>query len=137
MLGEVPVGRVVQINVWRPIRGPVLRSPLALADASSVRQADLIATDQVFPDRVGEICHVAFNPGQRWYYAPRMTPDEVLLIKGWDSADRGVARFTPHTAFDWPQTPVGAPPRESIEVRTFAVLLRPAELPLLHESWSR
>ena len=29
--------RIIQINVWRPIRGPVARSPLALADASSVR----------------------------------------------------------------------------------------------------
>jgi hypothetical protein len=27
--------RIVQINVWRPIHGPVERSPLALADASS------------------------------------------------------------------------------------------------------
>src|SRR3546814_2975347 len=26
--------RVVQVNVWRPIRGPVERSPLALADAA-------------------------------------------------------------------------------------------------------
>ena len=55
--------RIVQINVWRPIRGPVARSPLALADASSVRPQDLIATDQVFPDRVGEIYHLAYDPG--------------------------------------------------------------------------
>jgi hypothetical protein len=113
--------RIVQINVWRPIRGPVERSPLALADASSVRTEDLIATDQVFPDRVGEIYHLAHHPGQRWYYAPRMSPDEVLLIKGFDSlTDR--ARFTPHGAFDLPDTPANAPPRESIEVRTLVVI---------------
>ena len=114
--------RIVQINVWRPIRGPVERSPLALADASSVRPEDLIATDQVFPDRVGEIYHLAHHPSQRWYYAPRMTVDEVLLIKGWDSLDDGRARFTPHGAFDLPDTPKDAPPRESIEVRTFVVI---------------
>jgi hypothetical protein len=114
--------RVVQINVWRPIRGPVARSPLALADAASVRPADLVATDQVFPDRVGEIYHLAHHPSQRWYYAPRMTPDEVLLIKGWDSLDDGRARFTPHGAFDLPDTPEDAPPRESIEVRTMAII---------------
>jgi hypothetical protein len=114
--------RIVQINVWRPIRGPVARSPLALADASSVRAEDLIATDQVFPDRVGEIYHLAHHPGQRWYYAPQMTPDEVLLIKGWDSLADGRARFTPHGAFDLPATPADAPPRESIEVRTLAVI---------------
>ena len=114
--------RVVQINVWRPIRGPVERSPLALADASSIRPEDLIATDQVFPGRIGEIYHLAYHPDQRWYYAPLMTPDEVLLIKGWDSLADGRARFTPHGAFELPNTPKDAPPRESIEVRTLAVI---------------
>ena len=104
--------RIVQINVWRPIRGPVERSPLALADASSVRPEDLIATDQVFPGRVGEIYHLAHNPSQRWYYAPRMTVDEVLLIKGWDSLDDGRAPFTPHGAFDLPDTPERIAPRK-------------------------
>jgi hypothetical protein len=114
--------RIIQINVWRPIRGPVQRSPLALADASSVRAEDLIATDQVFPDRVGEIYHLAHHPAQRWYYAPLMTPNEVLLIKGWDSQDDGRARFTPHGAFDLPDTPKNAAPRESIEVRSLVVI---------------
>jgi hypothetical protein len=114
--------RIIQINVWRPIRGPVARSPLALADASSVRPQDLIATDQIFPDRVGEIYHLAYDPAQRWYYAPAMTPHEVLLIKGWDSRDDGRARFTPHGAFELPDTPENAPARESIEVRTLAVI---------------
>ncbi len=114
--------RIVQVNVWRPIRGPVERSPLALADAASVRPEDLIATEQVFPDRVGEIYLLAHRPGQRWYYAPRMTRDEVLLIKGWDSLDDGRARFTPHSAFEDPNTPEGAAPRESIEVRTLVIM---------------
>ncbi len=114
--------RIVQINVWRPIRGPVARSPLALADASSIRPEDLIATDQVFPNRVGEIYHLAYDPAQRWYYAPAMTPDEVLLIKGWDSLNDGRARFTPHGAFELPDTPADAPARESIEVRTLVVI---------------
>ena len=114
--------RIIQINVWRPIRGPVERSPLALADASTVAPEDLIATDQIFPDRVGEIYNVAHAPSQRWYYAPRMTADEVLLIKGWDSLDDGRARFTPHSAFNFPEVREDAPARESIEVRTFVVI---------------
>lgn len=114
--------RIIQVNVWRPIKGPVRRSPLALADASSVAPDELIATDQVFPDRVGEIYSVAYGPGQRWYFAPEMTPDEVLLIKGWDSQDDGRARFTPHGAFDLPGTPADAPARESIEVRTLVII---------------
>ncbi|MEL6767122.1 MAG: CmcJ/NvfI family oxidoreductase [Pseudomonadota bacterium] len=114
--------RLVQVNVWRPITGPVQRAPLALADASTVEPRDLVATDQVFPDRVGEIYHLAHNPGQRWYWAPEMTRDEVLLIKGWDSLEDGRARFTPHTAFELPDQDPAAPARESIEVRTYAVI---------------
>lgn len=112
-------GRIVQVNVWRPIRGPVQRAPLALADAESVAPAELVATDQVFPDRVGEIYQLAHGAGQRWYWAPQMERDEVLLIKGWDSLDDGRARFTPHGAFRLPDENPETPSRESIEVRTF------------------
>ncbi len=114
--------RIIQVNVWRPIRGPVERSPLALADASTVAPEDLIATDQIFPDRIGEIYNLAHAPSQRWYHASRMTKDEVLLIKGWDSLDDGRARFTPHAAFNSPETREDAPARESIEVRTFVII---------------
>lgn len=113
--------RIVQVNVWRPIVGPVRRSPLAIVDAATVAQVDLVATDHIFPARVGEIYHLAFNAAQRWYYVPEMTRDEVLLIKGWDSLDDGRARFTPHTAFPLPGQD-GAPTRESIEVRAFVVI---------------
>lgn len=113
--------RIVQVNVWRPITGPVRRSPLALADARSIPPADLVATEQVFPDRVGEIYLLTHNPGHRWYWAPEMTPDEVFLIKGWDSLDDGRARFTPHAAFPLPDQD-GAPARESIEIRTIVVI---------------
>ena len=83
---------------------------------------DLIATDQVFPDRVGEIYQVAHGQHQRWFHASEMQPDEVLLIKGWDSLDDGRARFTPHGAFTLLHTAADAPARESIEVRTFVVV---------------
>ena len=108
-------GRYAQINVWRPLRGPVRSKPLALADAQSILPSDLVAVDLVYPDRVGEIYHATYSPGQRWFYAPDMTADEVLLIKGYDSAKDGRARFSPHTAFDLADR--DAPPRESIEVR--------------------
>ncbi len=112
-------GRIMQVNVWRPITGPVRRAPLALADAESVKTEELVATDQVFPDRVGEIYQVAHGEGQNWYWAPEMTPDEVLLIKGWDSLDDGRAQFTPHGAFPIPDQDADTPARESIEVRAY------------------
>jgi hypothetical protein len=108
------------INVWRPIEGPVLTAPLAVADARSIAPADLVATDLVYRDRTGEIYEVAFNPSHRWHYVPRMERHETLLIKGYDSREDGRARFTPHTAFDDPAAPPDAPARESIEIRTLA-----------------
>ena len=113
--------RVAQVNLWRPIRGPVRRSPLALLDAGSVAPDDLLATDHIYPDRVGEIYHVAHNPDHRWFYFPEMERDEVVLIKGYDSHEDGRARFTPHTAFDHPETTVDTPPRESIELRALLI----------------
>lgn len=121
VLGEEQALSVAQINLWRPMSGPVKRSPLAVLDASTLDPNDLLATDLVYPDRLGEIYHLAYNPHQRWYYFPDMRRDEVLLIKGYDSRHDGRARFTPHTAFQAPHTPAGAPPRESIEVRTLAI----------------
>jgi len=114
-------GRIAQINVWRPITGPVQRSPLALADARSIAEAQRVATDQRFPDRTGEIYQIAHADGQRWYWAPLMVRDEVILIKGWDSLEDGRARFAPHGAFQLPHQDADAPARESIEVRTYVI----------------
>jgi hypothetical protein len=48
-----------------------------------------------------------------------MQPEEALLLKCYDSATDGRARFTAHTAFDDPTSPSDAAPRESIETRAF------------------
>ena len=109
--------RYAEINVWRPIRGPLLRSPLALCDAQTLSQENLLGSDLRYPDRTGETYAVTYNPDQRWYYFPKMETDEVVLIRCFDSARSGAARFSAHGAFDDPQTPEGAPPRESIECR--------------------
>jgi hypothetical protein len=109
--------RYAKINLWRPIRGPVLRSPLALCDATTLSQENLVASDLRYPDRTGETYAVTFNPGQRWYYFPKMEADEAVLIRCFDSAREGPARFSAHGAFDDPDTPADAPPRESIESR--------------------
>jgi hypothetical protein len=110
--------RFAEINLWRPIKGPVLRSPLALCDAQTLSQENLVASDLRYPDRTGEIYGVTYNPAQRWHYFPRMEADEAVLIRCFDSARQGAARFSAHGAFDDPDTPQDAPPRESIEVRT-------------------
>jgi hypothetical protein len=115
---ELLKGRVQVINLWRPIRGPLRDTPLALCDAASVATDDLVASDLIYPNRRGETYSVKFNPDHRWFYFPEMTADQALLLKCYDSATDGRARFAPHTAFVDPTTPADAPSRESIELRT-------------------
>lgn len=118
--------RFMEINVWRPIRGPVQANPLAVCDARSMTLQDFVAMDLKYQDRTGEVYAVSFNPNHRWFYFPQMQRDEVLLLKGYDSMDDGRARFTAHSSFEDPTTPPDAPPRESIEVRTL-VFFAPEE----------
>jgi hypothetical protein len=105
------------VNVWRPIRGPVLDSPLALCDARTFTDDDLIASDLVYAHVRGETSRVEYKPSHRWYYFSEMQADEALLIRIHDSANDGRARLSFHTSFENPLAP-SAPPRESIEVRT-------------------
>ncbi|KAL0565669.1 hypothetical protein V5O48_016348 [Marasmius crinis-equi] len=107
------------INLWRPISHAAIDWPLALCDFRSVNvKKDLVPVDLVYPDRVGETFGVQFNPQHKWKYLKGMTPEEVVLIKCYDSIEDGtVAVLTPHTAFEDPTTPHGSPYRESIELR--------------------
>ena len=112
--------RFAVIQIWRPIRKPVQTAPLAIADARSLATDNLIPTERRYPDRVGEIYHITFNPDHRWYYFPNMERNEALVFKTYDSEKDGRARWTAHAAFDDPGSPPDAPARESIEVRTLA-----------------
>jgi len=115
---ELLRGRVQVINLWRPIRGPLLDAPLAVCDAQSVDPQDLIPSDLIYRERIGETYSVTYRTSHRWYYFSQMRVDEVLLVKCYDSVMDGRARFAPHSAFTDPSTPADAPPRESIELRT-------------------
>ncbi|THH14138.1 hypothetical protein EW146_g6163 [Bondarzewia mesenterica] len=109
--------RVRIINVWRPIENPVAHHPLAVGDWRSLNpDNDLISTRHIYPTREGSTFSVKYNPQHRWYYLGNQTPDEVILIKCFDS-DKTKARLTPHTAFLDSSSPKEAPQRQSIEVR--------------------
>ena len=115
---ELLKGRVQVINLWRPIKGPLQDSPLAVCDATTIHAEDLVPSDLVYQHRVGETYSVKYNPAHQWFYVPRMRTDEALLLKCADTSTAVPARFTPHSAFVDPTTPPDALPRESIEVRT-------------------
>ncbi len=110
-------GRFAEINVGRAIRGPIESSPLALCDARSLDAGDIVPTDLVYRERVGETLGFLYNPKHRWFYFLRMERNEALLLKCYDSKDDGRARFTAHSSFEDPNSPPNAAPRESIEVR--------------------
>ena len=117
-------GRHMLINVWRPIT-MVESAPLAVADASTVKREDL------FPSEVrgglGGVArslwgfNLAWRPDHKWYWVPHMQPWEALAFKLFDS-EPDATQYTAHSAFEDPNTPPGAAPRQSIEVRTIAYL---------------
>ena len=116
---ELLKGRVQVINLWRPILDEPLRdAPLAVCDSRTVKSDDLVPSDLVYRDRVGETYSVKYNPAHQWYYVPEMRRDEALLLKIADTRTDISARFMPHTSFTDPTTPPDARPRESIELRT-------------------
>jgi len=149
---ELLKGRYAIINVWRPIENPASDFPLAVVDWRSTKPEDFIKVDLMYPQRSagddgddrgkeklpdeaslwskegyvakGETFGVAPSDEHKFYYVKDMKPDEVMLLKCFDSygegeagARKGLAVRTPHTAFVDKDTPQDAPGRQSIEVR--------------------
>jgi hypothetical protein len=112
--------RFAIIQVWRAIGEPIRSNPLAVADARSIAPEDLLVAERRYPGRIGQTYRLRYNPRHRWFYFPQMRRDEAIVFKVYDSEKDGRARFTPHTSFDDPATPPGAPPRQSIEARALA-----------------
>ena len=76
---ELLKGRVQVINLWRPIRGPLRDAPLAVCDARTVDPDDLVPSDLVYRERVGETYSVTLQPGAS------------LVLRAGDAARRGAA----------------------------------------------
>ncbi len=126
--------RFVILGQWRAFSPPPQDWPLALCDARSVGPEEgtpnvLVIVDELpseadrFADIPGEDQLPAawvfvHNPAHRWWYFPKLTRDELIVFKFYDS-DHGRPWRTPHTAFRDPSFP-DACNRESIEFRTVA-----------------
>ncbi len=113
--------QILQVNIWRPLTEPVLHSPLALADARTIRPVDLVACPIIYPGRTGEVFELLHHPDQEWYWFPEMTCREILMFKGYDSRPK-VPRYVPHMAFKHLETTAETPPRRSIEARVIAFI---------------
>ena len=125
--GERPpesASRTLSLNFWRGLSPVVDDYPLAVCDARSVRERDLFETivygygaSNYSWHEIGiDTYSVKYSPAQRWFYYPRMTPDEVLVIKAYDSAGV-IGNACPHSAFANPLADPDGPARRSIELR--------------------
>lgn len=139
------------LSVWRPLDA-VQSDPLGMMDARSFFSAQQVLTqkpyigyDRTYKDRPGftpsyrseNILPVAPLPttstadvaesGYRFYYIADQTPEEVIMLKLFDSEahttkgkEQGVVECVPHSAFALPHQD-GKPARRSAEVRVFAI----------------
>lgn len=114
--------RVYALNFWRPLSPSVDDHPLAVCDARTVRAGDLqevvvygYGAENYSWHNIGiETFSVSASARHRWYYYPGMTPDDVLVIKSFDS-EGVIGNTCPHASFVHPH-PQGEP-RRSIELR--------------------
>ncbi|WP_159772436.1 CmcJ/NvfI family oxidoreductase [Streptomyces sp. HM190] len=118
-----PYSRYVIYQAWRATSTPPHDSVLALVDATTVGEQDTRLFYGVFGPEGAPMSLLEAQLGlasadHRWLYFSDMTPDEVILFKGFDS-DSSRATGVMHTAFDDPMSRTGSP-RASIESRFFA-----------------
>lgn len=118
---EILQRRYMFINLWRPVGGPVEEWPLAVCAAPSVRPEDFVTLALRYEDRDGQIYFARHNPNHDWVYFSDMQTDEAMLLKCFDSAREGQARYTMHAAFEDPTSSPDAKPRISLEARTIAI----------------
>ena len=116
--------RWIGLNVWQALSPPPHDTPLALCDTRTVAPEDLVVGRGSAPSRrdieidLPLFCH---SPRHRWLYWSRLAPDEAIVFSGIDSSAPGDWRLVPHSAFDDPACPAGAPPRSSVEIRCMAL----------------
>lgn len=102
-------------NTWQPIEREVQRNPLAMIDARTLSEGDVVDYYYTgFGEGVLTSMPVASSEHQ-FYYFSKMQPSEILVLKQLDTRP-GRAVTCPHTSFDL-QAPPEALGRRSIEVR--------------------
>ena len=109
--------RFAIIQTWRSISSTIESEPLALCDGRTIPTTGFIRNQRRYKDRTAETYHISHNSSHRWYYFPKMEPEEVLVFKVFDTDKNVGVKFTAHTAFDDPSSTKDSSPRQSIEMR--------------------
>lgn len=117
-------GRYAAYNIWRVLSPPPQDMPLTVCAAPTMADSDRLEGEaRIDGPGMTEADEIRFgsslikaSPAHRWYWFSRMTPDEALLFKAFDS-DPARVQGCPHTAFANPDP--DATPRASIETRAY------------------
>ncbi len=111
--------RFMSINLAKPME-TVQQNPFVLCAWPSFADQPYITNYRIYDDRVGETTRFTHRPDHEWYWVPQQQPNEVSMLKCYDSVtDGSVSRWSFHTAaIDW-TAPADAPCRKNVVVRSF------------------
>ena len=111
--------RFMSLNLAKPME-TVRQFPFVLCAWPSFAKQPYITNYRIYDDRVGETTRFTYRPEHEWYWLPQQTPTEVSMLKCYDSVtDGSVSRWSFHSACIDPTTPLDAPCRRNVVVRTY------------------
>ena len=111
--------RFMSLNLAKPME-TVRQFPFVLCAWPSFADQPYITNYRIYDDRVGETTRFTYRPEHEWYWIPQQTPTEVSMLKCYDSVtDGSVSRWSFHSACIDPTTPLDAPCRRNVVVRSY------------------
>ena len=111
--------RFMSINLAKPMY-TVRQNPFVLCAWPSFADQPYITNYRIYDDRVGETTRFSRRPTHEWYWFPQQTPNEVSMLKCYDSVtDGSVSRWSFHSACIDPTAPANSPCRKNVVVRSF------------------
>ncbi|MEI9997421.1 MAG: CmcJ/NvfI family oxidoreductase [Rhizomicrobium sp.] len=111
--------RFMSINLAKPME-TVEQFPFVLCAWPSFADQPYITNYRIYDDRVGETTRFTYRPDHEWYWFPQQKPNEVSILKCYDSVtDGSVSRWSFHTACVDPTAPANARCRKNVVVRSY------------------
>jgi hypothetical protein len=111
--------RFMSLNLAKPME-TVEQFPFILCAWPSFADQPYITNYRIYDDRVGETTRFTYRADHEWYWFPHQQPNEVSMLKCYDSeTDGSVSRWSFHTACIDPTAPATARNRRNVVVRSF------------------
>lgn len=111
--------RFLSINLAKPME-TVEQNPFVLCAWPSFADQPYINNYRVYDDRVGETTRFTYRSEHEWYWIPQQQPNEVSMLKCYDSVcDGSVSRWSFHSACIDPTASSDARCRKNVVVRAF------------------